>query len=63
MCCSFVVVQPAPEPLTESAYDEDGIDRSLIRWMLELTPTERLRLADETITLLESVRRPTDGAR
>ncbi len=56
-------MQVGPEPLTESVYDEDGIDRSLIRWMLELTPTERLRLADETIALLASVRLPADGAR
>jgi hypothetical protein len=29
------------------AYDEDGVDRSLIRWMLSLTPRERLRVLED----------------
>ncbi len=29
-----------------AAYDEDGVDVSLIRWMLSLTPLERLRTLD-----------------
>lgn len=29
------------------AYDADGVDRSLIRWMLSLTPRERLRVLDD----------------
>ena len=28
-------------------YSEDGVDLSLIRWMLDLTPTERLAAAEQ----------------
>jgi hypothetical protein len=44
-------------------YDEDGVDRSLIRWMLSLTPTERLDKAQEAIDLVASVGPSRDGAR
>lgn len=47
----------------DEIYDDQGVDRSLIRWMLSLTPTERLRIAEEAIDLVSSVRRPADGAR
>ncbi len=36
----------------EAAYDADGVDRSLIRWMLGLTPTERLRHVQGEIDLV-----------
>ncbi|HZF50916.1 MAG TPA: hypothetical protein VE093_19790 [Polyangiaceae bacterium] len=29
------------------AYDENGVDRTLIRWMLSLTPRERLRALED----------------
>ena len=32
--------------MQQAAYDEDGVDVSLIRWMLSLTPLERLRTLD-----------------
>jgi hypothetical protein len=28
-------------------YSEDGVDLSLIRWMLDLTPTQRLAAAEQ----------------
>ena len=31
------------------AYSEDGVDVSLIHWMLSLTPTERLAAAQDMI--------------
>ena len=31
----------------EQEYSDDGVDITLIRWMLSLTPEERLRLAEE----------------
>ncbi|MGA2038444.1 MAG: hypothetical protein ABSH42_04140 [Bryobacteraceae bacterium] len=37
--------QPAPAPL----YSEDGVDLSLVRWMLSLTPRERLEFLEERI--------------
>jgi hypothetical protein len=32
--------------MQREAYDEEGVDVSLIRWMLSLTPLERLRTLD-----------------
>lgn len=37
------------------AYDEDGVDRSLIRWMLSLTPRERLRVLEDHNRSLMSI--------
>ncbi len=39
------------------AYDEDGVDRSLIRFCLSLTPTERVKSVEETLNALATVRR------
>ncbi len=33
----------------EPVYSEDGVDLTLIRWMLSLTPTERLEVLQEHI--------------
>lgn len=45
--------RPPPEApeLTEppEAYSEDGVDVSLIHWMLELSPKERLAAAQDMI--------------
>jgi len=44
-----------PNPLKQSAsikgvpYSESGVDVTLIRWMLSLTPAERLRVLHQTI--------------
>ena len=35
----------APEP----DYDENGVDLTLIRWMLSLTPAERLQVLQSNI--------------
>ncbi len=43
--------------------DPDGVDRSLVRWMLRLTPTERLAYAQGMIELVASVRPTRDGNR
>lgn len=34
-------------PLTD--YNEDGVDLTLIRWMLSLTPAERLKFHEEQV--------------
>lgn len=39
------------------AYDENGVDRSLIRWSLTQTPTERVMGVEETLNALATVRR------
>ena len=41
------------EPGTEPA---DGIDTSLIRWMLSLTPRERLEFLQRHVEAVESLR-------
>lgn len=43
----------------EPEYSEDGVDLTLIRWMLSLTPTERLQVLQEAVG---SLRRLKDGA-
>ena len=40
-----------------AAYDTNGVDRSLIRWNLTQTPTERVRAVEETLNALATVRR------
>lgn len=37
------------EPLLDGAFAEDGVDLTLIRWMLSLNPTERLQAAQNLI--------------
>lgn len=39
------------------AYDESGVDRSLIRLYLGLTPTERLLALENQLNALATVRR------
>lgn len=36
---------PNAERAAEPAYSDDGVDLTLIRWMLSLSPLERLRTA------------------
>ena len=38
--------EPAPEP----EYNEDGVDLSLIRSMLALTPAERLKVLEQHLS-------------
>ena len=37
-------------------YDESGVDLSLIRWMLSLSPAQRLRVAQEFVNSILAVR-------
>jgi hypothetical protein len=37
-------------------YTEDGVDLSLIRWMLSLTPAERLEFLQSRINDIQSIR-------
>ncbi len=48
----------APEPTLQDEPVE-GVDLSLIRWMLSLTPEERLRWLDNVVRTLHGVRRGT----
>jgi hypothetical protein len=40
---AFTIVHEGERP----AYSEDGVDLTLIRWMLSLTPSERLQVAQD----------------
>jgi hypothetical protein len=42
----------APQP----DYSEDGVDLSLIRWMLSLTPAERLDFAERHLNEVLAIR-------
>ena len=46
----------SPEAQTSSEIDrlyaEDGVDLTLIRWMLSLTPTERLQVLQQNVRSL-----------
>ena len=44
-------------------YDANGVDRSLVRWMLRQTPAQRLAYAQGVIDLAAAARRSRDGAR
>jgi hypothetical protein len=52
-----------PDLAAEPAYSDDGIDLTLIRWMLSLTPMERLRVLESTVASILSLRhaRGADG--
>lgn len=52
---------PTPEDASEAieppdAYDEDGVDVSLIHWMLELSPLQRLEAAQDMIDTVWKLR-------
>ena len=50
-------MKPDEEPVAEErAYSEDGVDLTLIRWMLSLTPAERLRALQQHINGVLSLR-------
>jgi hypothetical protein len=42
----------------EQTHSEDGVDLTLIRWMLSLTPTERLQVLQQSV---QSLLRLRDG--
>ncbi len=58
--------EPKPAEPPPVDYDENGVDRTLIRAYLRLSPLECLQLLEEMLQLAESVKRdgesvpPTD---
>lgn len=46
------------DSLSESdrLYSEDGVDLSLIQWMLSMTPTERLQTLQQNIRSIQRLR-------
>jgi hypothetical protein len=53
------VVVPSDEPLTD--YSPDGVDLTLIRWMLSLTPAERLEFLEDHLKAVVSIRERNAG--
>ncbi len=43
------------------AYSEDGVDMTLIRWMLSLTPAERLQVAQQSARSIQEMRNAVRG--
>jgi hypothetical protein len=41
---------------SDRLYSEDGVDLSLIRWMLSMTPTERLQTLQQNIRSIMRLR-------
>jgi hypothetical protein len=48
------VTEPDREEVAEKA--EDGVDVSLIRWTLSLTPAERLQFLDAMLSDVRAIR-------
>jgi hypothetical protein len=51
-------VDEAPVP----EYNEDGVDLTLIRWMLSLTPAERLEFLQRQVNRVLTIRELNDRA-
>ncbi len=47
------------EPNALPALDENGVDLTLVRYSLSLTPTERLQAAENFMRVMSTVRRPS----
>ena len=52
---------PGAPPRKEPAYSEDGVDLTLIREMLSMTPEERLQELQDFHEFLAGVRRANPG--
>ena len=44
--------EESPQAQDGQAYSEDGVDLTLIRWMLSLTPSERLQVLQRNVQSL-----------
>jgi len=49
------------EPDLEGAFSDDGVDLTLIRWMLRHTPTERLQAAQDLIDATWALRTDSEA--
>ncbi len=48
--------EKAPSSKRDLIYSEDGVDLTLIRWMLSLTPTKRLLVLQQNIQSIMRLR-------
>ena len=49
------------EPMPQPDYSDDGVDLSLIRWMLSLTPAERLQFVQQHVNAILAIRELNAG--
>ena len=54
-------VEPDEQEGTKPDYSEDGVDLSLIRWFLSLTPAERLQFAQRHLNRILAIRELNAG--
>ncbi len=56
---------PTPSSEQSSAalqdYGQSGVDRSLIRWMLSLSPTERLLVIQQQVNAIQEMKEQIDS--
>jgi hypothetical protein len=50
-----------PEPMPPAEYSKDGVDLTLIRWMLSLTPAERLQFLQRQVNAILAIRNLNAG--
>jgi hypothetical protein len=57
------MTDPQPQSRAEysAEYSEDGVDLTLIRWMLSLTPAERLQFSQRQTNAILDIRRLNAG--
>jgi hypothetical protein len=48
------------DPEIKPTHSEDGVDLTVIRWMLSLTPAERLEVLQQTIRSIMKMRGDTN---
>ena len=53
---------PQNPPHTATEYSEDGVDLTLIRWMLSLTPRQRLDVLQDQVDSLSQLRAKFDAS-
>ncbi len=56
-------MSPHPEPSDEPDYDENGVDRTLVRHTLAMTPAERVRTHDLALADVERLIAAGEAAR
>lgn len=55
---------PEPQPQTDYSrtdYSDDGVDLTLIRWMLSLTPAERLQVLQRQVNAILTIQKLNAG--
>ncbi len=52
---------PTEDPAGLTDYSPDGVDLTLVRWMLSLTPTERLEFLEQRVNDILSIRELNAG--